>query len=95
MTLGKLVYECKGQALRQYLGTPLIDGTADVPRFNREGFITALRTDQSGGSTFPEFLQASWKAGVVKYDVDLIGRTCTYYGVGDEKYVETYPEMEI
>lgn len=76
-------------------GAPLIDGMADVPPFNREALIAALRTDQSGRSTFPEFLVASWKAGVVKYDVDLIGRTCTYYGVGDEKYVETYPEVEV
>ncbi|OOG58124.1 DUF1398 family protein [Polaromonas sp. C04] len=76
-------------------GTPLIDGMADVPPFNREALIAALRTDQSGRSTFPEFLMASWKAGVVKYDVDLVGRTCTYYGVGDEAYVETYPEVEV
>jgi uncharacterized protein YbcV (DUF1398 family) len=77
------------------LGTPLIDGMADVPPFNREALIAALRADQSGRSTFPEFLLASWKAGVVKYDIDLIGRTCTYYGVGDEKYVETYPEVVV
>ena len=76
-------------------GTPLIDGMAEVPAFNREALITALRADQSGRSTFSEFLVASWKAGVVKYNVDLIGRTCTYYGVGDENYVETYPEVEV
>jgi len=76
-------------------GTPLIDGMANVPPFDREALIAALRADQSGRSTFPEFLSASWKAGVVKYDVDLIGRTCAYYGVGDEKYVETYPEVEV
>jgi uncharacterized protein YbcV (DUF1398 family) len=76
-------------------GTPLIDGMANVPPFNREELITALRADQSGQRTFPEFLVASWKAGVVKYDVDFIGRTCTYYGVGDERYVETYPEVEL
>ena len=76
-------------------GTPLIDGMADVPPFNREALIAALQADQSGRSTFPEFLVASWKAGVVKYDIDLIGRTCTYYGVGDEKYIETYPEVAV
>src|ERR1700689_3194182 len=38
------------------LGTALISGTADVPLFNREALITALRTDQAGNSTFPEFL---------------------------------------
>jgi uncharacterized protein YbcV (DUF1398 family) len=38
------------------LGTPLVSGTADVPPFNREALIAALRTDQAGDSTFPEFL---------------------------------------
>lgn len=77
------------------LGTPLIDGMADVPLFNREALLTALQADQSGRSTFPEFLQASWKAGVVRYDIDLIGRTCSYHGVGDETYVESYPAIEL
>ncbi|MBK8572466.1 MAG: DUF1398 family protein [Holophagaceae bacterium] len=76
-------------------GTPLIDGMAEVPPFNREALISALRADQAGRSTFPEFLQASWKAGVVGYDIDLIGRTCTYHGAGGETYVESYPEVEL
>src|ERR1700691_1119511 len=43
------------------LGTPLSSGTVDVPPFNREALIAALRTDQAGKSTFPEFLAASWR----------------------------------
>ena len=37
-------------------GTPLATGTMDVPQFNREALISALRTDQAGQSTFPESL---------------------------------------
>ena len=29
---------------------------------------------QAGQSTFPEFLAASWRAGVVRYDVDFASR---------------------
>ncbi|ADE13016.1 DUF1398 domain-containing protein [Sideroxydans lithotrophicus] len=76
-------------------GSPLVTGMADVPPFSRDALITALRTDQAGNSTFPEFLTATWRAGVVKYDVDFAARTCTYYGVGEEKYVESYPAVEI
>lgn len=76
-------------------GKCLIDGMAEVPPFNREALIVALRTDQPGESTFPEFLMASWKAGVVRYDVNFSERTCTYYGVDDEKYVESYPVVDI
>src|SRR5580692_798314 len=77
------------------LGTPLVTGTVDVPRFDREALIAALRTDQAGRSTFLEFLAASWRAGVVRYDVDFIARTCTYYGAGGDKYVESYPGVDV
>ena len=76
-------------------GSPLVTGMADVPPFSRDALVTALRTDQAGNSTFPEFLMATWRAGVVKYDVDFAVRTCTYYGVGEEKYVESYPAVEV
>lgn len=76
-------------------GAPLISGTADVPRFDRDALLAALRTDQAGNSSFPEFLMATWRAGVVRYDVDFIARTCTYYGCEDEHYVESYPAVSI
>jgi len=76
-------------------GTPLLTGMADVPPFNEAALITALRTDQAGESTFLQFLEASWKAGVISYDVDFVARTCTYYGANGENYVEAYPAVEI
>ena len=76
-------------------GTPLTSGMADVPPFNREALITALRTDQAGESTFPEFLAATWRAGVVRYDVDFAARTVAYYGVNGEEYVEAYPAVPL
>jgi uncharacterized protein YbcV (DUF1398 family) len=75
-------------------GTPLATGTMDVPPFNQEELISALRTDQAGESTFPEFLAASWRAGVVRYEVDFTVRTVTYYGCNSEAYVEAYPLVE-
>lgn len=76
-------------------GQYLIEGMAEVAPFDREALIAALRKDQAGESTFPEFLMSSWKAGVVKYDVDFSARTCTYYGAGEERYVESYPAVEL
>jgi uncharacterized protein YbcV (DUF1398 family) len=76
-------------------GTPLISGTADIPPFNRDALITALQTDQAGQSTFPEFLAASWRAGVVRYDVDFATRTVAYYGCNGEAYIEDYPAIEL
>ncbi len=77
------------------MGTPLVSGTADVPTFDGEGLIRALRTDQAGQSTFPEFLEASWRSGVVRYDVDFAARTVAYYGCAGEEYIEAYPSVEI
>jgi uncharacterized protein YbcV (DUF1398 family) len=76
-------------------GQPLVSGAADIPAFDREGLIKALRIDQAGESTFPEFLAASWRAGVVRYDVDFEKRTVSYYGCNDEEYVEAYPAVDI
>ena len=77
------------------LGTPLSSGTVDVPPFNRESLIAVLRTDQAGKSTFPDFLAASWRAGVVRYDVDLLARKVSYYGCNGEEYIEDYPAVEL
>jgi uncharacterized protein YbcV (DUF1398 family) len=76
-------------------GAPLIAGMADVPPFDRDALIVALRTDQAGQSTFPEFMTAAWKAGVVHYEVDFAARTVSYYGSGNERYVESYPAAEV
>ena len=76
-------------------GAPLVDGPADVPPFDPAALIVALRIDQAGESSFPEFLAAAWQAGVIRYDVDLAGRTVSYYGAGGEQYVEAYPAVEI
>ena len=76
-------------------GAPLLSGMSDVATFNRDALVAALRTDQAGKSTFPEFLQGCWQAGVVRYDVDFIARTCTYFGCEGEKYVEEYPAVAI
>jgi uncharacterized protein YbcV (DUF1398 family) len=76
-------------------GTPLVSGATDVPAFDRETLIRALRADQAGESTFPEFLAASWNSGVVRYDVDLEKRTVAYYGYNGEEYAESYAAVDI
>lgn len=76
-------------------GAPLVCGAADVPSFDREALIAALRIDQAGNSTFPEFLEASWRAGVIRYDVDFVARRVAYIGCNGEEYIEAYPAVTI
>jgi uncharacterized protein YbcV (DUF1398 family) len=77
------------------LGSPLASGFSVIPPFDREALIRALRRDQAGDITFPEFLQASWKAGVVRYEVNFDARTVTYSGCAGESYVEAYPAVKV
>lgn len=73
----------------------LVTGATDVPPFDERALIAALRIDQAGKSTFPEFLEAAWNAGIVQYDVDFVGRSVTYYGCMGEQYVERYPDVSL
>lgn len=83
----------EGSVVQQ--GPTLVTGTHDVPTFNREALIVAIRTDQRGESTFPEFLQNAWNAGVVSYDADFVKRHVIYFGVNGESYLEEYPEVSL
>jgi uncharacterized protein YbcV (DUF1398 family) len=74
-------------------GAPLVSGAVDIAPFDQQALIKALRTDQAGRSTFPEFLMSAWRAGIVRYDVDFIGRTVTYFGCRGESYLERYPAV--
>jgi uncharacterized protein YbcV (DUF1398 family) len=76
-------------------GKPLTTSASDVPRFDQEGLIKALRTDQAGESSFEQFLSAAWAAGVVRYEVDFNARHVTYYGCDGGQYLENYPAVEI
>lgn len=76
-------------------GQPLATGMLDIPSFDQEALVRALRRDQAGDTSLPEFLLASWEAGVVSYDVDFEARTVTYHGAGADRYTETYPEVRV
>lgn len=88
------VYVMKeGSVVQQ--GTPIVAGREEVPPFNREALIKALRDDQEGRTVFPAFLTHAWQAGVIGYDVDFSARKVTYYGVNGESYMEEYPAVEV
>jgi uncharacterized protein YbcV (DUF1398 family) len=74
---------------------PLMSGVFDVPKYDEEALIRALRTDQAGKSTFHEFLRAAWQAGVVSYVVDFNKRIVSYYGCSGECYVEAYAHVDL
>lgn len=76
-------------------GTSLVNATTEIPSFDRDALIKAIKVDQAGESSFLEFLKSSWAAGVVSYVVDFEKRLVTYYGVLGESYSENYPAVEL
>lgn len=76
-------------------GVPLINNMVEAPRFNEEALIRALRIDQAGEGTFPEFLKSAWEAGVVSYEVDFEKYKVKYFGVLGESYCEDYPSVKV
>lgn len=75
---------------------PLVAGLSRVADFDRDA-VGAIRRDQLGQSTYPEFMLDIWHAGVVAYDIDLAARTCTYLGLDPtiDMYVEDYPAVTL
>jgi len=69
-------------------GIPIIEGTHEIPKFEREALIGAIHSDHEGLCSFPKFLHAYWKAGVIEYEVDFITRKVTYYVAHGESYFE-------
>lgn len=74
-------------------GVPLFIGVEEVPRFNQEAVIDALRAHLAGESSFREFLQALWVSGAWGYDVDFNKRTVTFMGSRGELHTESYPPV--
>ena len=91
---GQTVYLTDAGAVVE-LATPLISAISEVPAFDRDAVIDALRADQAGHTTFLQFLTAIWAAGVTGFVVDLEQRTVTYRGIDNATYVESYPAVEL
>lgn len=75
-------------------GEPVEQGTMAVPSFDEAELVRVLRADQNGEGTFPEFLAGCWKAGVIRYVVDLDAREVTYFGLDGASYTEQYPQAQ-
>jgi uncharacterized protein YbcV (DUF1398 family) len=76
-------------------GTPLVMGMNEIFKFDEAALIKALRKDQSGRSSFSEFINEIWNAGVTSYNVNFELRICTYFGVLGESYKEEYAGVDI
>lgn len=88
------IYQFDNDSIVQ-IGVPLINNSQVIPYFDQDALIAAIRNDQRGCTTFPEFLQATWESGVISYTVDFVARTVTYYGCKGETYIENYQSVKL
>jgi uncharacterized protein YbcV (DUF1398 family) len=72
---------------------PVVAPVSVVPDWNERALVAAIRADQGGRTSFPEFLRDAWEAGVIHFRVDLDDRTCTYFGTAGNRYLESYPAV--
>ena len=91
---GQSVYVTDRGAVIEPAGS-LVSEMSDVPAFDREAVIGAIRAEQAGHTTFPEFLAAIWAAGVTGYVADFHQRTVTYSGIDGTAHVESYPAVDL
>jgi uncharacterized protein YbcV (DUF1398 family) len=76
-------------------GDPQVSGPTSLPPFDDKAVVAAIRADQAGEITYPEFMARLWTAGVLTYDVDMAARTCTYWSARGESYTERYAAVEV
>lgn len=76
-------------------GTFLRTAKTVIPAYDEDAVIEAIRVDQRGESTFPDFVEASFRAGVIRFEVDTAARTCIYFGAHAETYLEKYPAVHL
>ena len=74
---------------------PIVTEMVDVPGFNEANLVAAINVDKAGDCTFTEFVEALWRAGATGYQIDFVARTCTYFGVAGERYLESYNEVDL
>jgi uncharacterized protein YbcV (DUF1398 family) len=61
--------------------------------FDLKGLVDAIKIHQVKQTPYSEVVKEMVRAGVVHYRVDVIARTCTYFGTNpNEEYVEKFEE---
>lgn len=79
------------------LETPFVEQSPGSPLqiaddFNEKEVINAIKRTQKRETTYPQFLEEIAKAGIYKYEVDLIKREITYISKKGQ-YKELIPKI--
>lgn len=86
------IYETKSGPIIT-LEKPLINAIAEIPRFKKSLIIQIMKQEQRSGLSLPEFQTSIWKAGVIRYVVDLYAREIIFYGHSGASHAIPYPKI--
>jgi uncharacterized protein YbcV (DUF1398 family) len=91
LSSGTITYFGKGQSAKE----SELAAFQHLPargQFNVSGLKEAIHKHQVEKTPYADVVKEMVKAGVARYRVDVLKRTCTYFGnqVGEE-YIETFP----
>lgn len=89
VTFQKIYYTAAGESATVAL--PLHDAPAIAVLFSDEGVEAAVRASQKAEIDYPEFLRRIMRAGVVYYDIFLLGRKAIYTGRNGDFHIEPFP----
>lgn len=86
---GKAIYNDK-DGHRLTMPAFKVEAVADT--LNKEYFMQQLKLHQASQTDFPTFCKDTADAGIYKWDVDLLAKTCTYFDLNDQMvYSEPIP----
>ena len=91
LSRGTITYYSNGSELTDG-DVPALKNLPDCGRFDPNALKEAIHVHQVKRTSYTEVIQEIVKAGVAHYRVDVIARTCTYFGKNPgEEHVETFP----
>ena len=86
-----IVYHGHGQEMTES-GIPSLQNLPPVGKYDLKALKEAIRIHQVNRTPYAEVMKEIVKSGVMRYRVDVVNRTCTYFGKNaNEKYVEAFP----
>ncbi len=93
---GTVTYHASGEKMIESDVAALKNLPPSGSSFNLKGLVNAIRIHQVQQTPYSEVVKEMVRAGVVRYRVDIIARTCTYFGTNpNEEYVEKFEEFTV
>ena len=91
MSSGEIIYHGGGQSMKES-GLAALQHLPPIGKFDLKALKAAILRHQVEKTPYAEMIKEMVRAGVARYRVDILKRTCAYFGKqAGEEYAETFP----